>query len=97
MAELAAAIVYQKQRISAFAENEKSFPLGMTSEQQRKEVVTLVDMLVRMRDTQIALGLVPQIEAAPTGRIQGAASMAMPSAQIRSRGSSWTIRRRSRT
>jgi len=44
----------------------------MTSEQQRKEVVTLVDMLVRMRDTQIALGLVPQIAAAPTGGVQGA-------------------------
>ena len=43
----------------------------MTSEQQRKEVVTLVDMLVRMRDTQIALGLVPQIAAAPTGSVHG--------------------------
>jgi hypothetical protein len=63
LAELAAAIVYQKQRISAFAESEKAFPLGMASEQQRKEIVTLVDMLVRMRDTQIALGLVPQIAA----------------------------------
>jgi len=70
MSELAAAIVYQKQRISQFAESEKSFPLGTTSEQQRKEVMTLVDMLVRMRDTQIALGLVPQISG--TGSVQGA-------------------------
>lgn len=37
VAELASAIVYQKQRISQFAEGEKSFPLGMTSEQQRRE------------------------------------------------------------
>jgi len=72
VAELAAAIYYQKQRISQFAESEKSFPLGVTSEQQRKEVVTLADLLVRMRDTQIALGLVPrvlspQISATPAG------------------------------
>jgi hypothetical protein len=59
LSELACAIVYQKQRISQFAENEKSFPLGITSEQQRKEVVTLTDMLMKMRDTQIALGVVP--------------------------------------
>jgi len=74
MAELAAAIVYQKQRISLFAEDEKNLPLGMTSEQQRKELGTLVDMLVRMRDTQIALGLVPnpapQMNA--TGSVHGA-------------------------
>jgi len=74
MAELAAAIVYQKQRISAFAEDEKNLPLG-TSERQRKELATLVDMLVRMRDTQIALGrvpanLAPQMNA--TGSVQGA-------------------------
>jgi hypothetical protein len=59
VAELAKNIVYQKQRISQFAENEKSFPLGITSEQQRKEVITLTDMLMKMRDTQIALGVVP--------------------------------------
>jgi hypothetical protein len=59
-AELAAAIVYQKQRISQFAPHERDLPLGMTSEQQRKEVVTLTDLLVKMRDTQIALGIVPR-------------------------------------
>lgn len=57
--ELAQNIYYQKQRISQFAEQERLLPLGRTSEQQRKEVVTLTDMLVRMRDTQIALGLAP--------------------------------------
>lgn len=71
VAELARNIVYQKQRISQFAESEKSFPLGITSEQQRKEVVTLTDMLVKMRDAQIALGVVPgyltpQVNVAPT-------------------------------
>ena len=59
LAELAGAIVYQKERISQFAPNEKNLPLGMTSEQQRKEVATLADMLVKMRDTQLALGMVP--------------------------------------
>ena len=58
LAELANAIIYQKERISQFAANEKNLPLGMTSEQQRKEVATLTDMLVKMRDTQIALGMV---------------------------------------
>jgi hypothetical protein len=59
LAELAAVIVYQKERISQFAASEKDFPLGMTSEQQRREVATLTDMLVKMRDTQIALGMFP--------------------------------------
>ena len=59
VAELAAAIYYQKQRIGQFAENEKSHPLGMTSEQQRKEVATLVDMLREMRVAQISLGVIP--------------------------------------
>lgn len=59
LAKLASVIVYQEQRISQFAEAEKTFPLGMTSEQQRKEVVTYVDMLMKMRDTQIAFGMVP--------------------------------------
>jgi hypothetical protein len=57
-AKLAANIVYQEQRIAQFAPNEKNFPLGITSEQQRKEVHELTDMLVKMRDTQIALGMV---------------------------------------
>ena len=57
--ELGGLIRYQKQRVDQFAKNEKSFPLGMTSEQQRKEVMTLRDLLATMRDTQIALGLVP--------------------------------------
>ena len=75
MAELAAAIVYQKQRISAFAEDEENLPMGMTSEQQRKEVAQLTDMLMKMLDAQIALGLVPanlapQMNA--TGSVQGA-------------------------
>ncbi len=33
--------------------------LGMTSEQQRKEVMALRDLLATMHDTQIGLGLVP--------------------------------------
>jgi len=73
MADLAAAIVYQKQRIGLFAEDEKTLPMG-TSEQQRKEVATLVDMLVGMRDTQIALGLVPNLapQMHAIGSVQGA-------------------------
>lgn len=59
--ELGTLITYQKQRISQFAGKEKDFPLGMTVEQQRKEVVTLADLLVKMRDTQIALGAVEGI------------------------------------
>lgn len=74
VAKLAQAIVYQEERISQFAPNEKSFPLGITSEQQRKEVHELTDMLVKMRDTQIAFGLVPgypgpQINATAMGSI----------------------------
>jgi hypothetical protein len=52
--------LHQKVRISQFAENEKNFPLGITAEQQRREVITLADLLMKMRDTQIALGLVPR-------------------------------------
>jgi hypothetical protein len=59
VAELAGLIYYQKVRISQFAGNEKDFPLGITAEQQRREVLTLADLLMKMRDTQIALGLVP--------------------------------------
>lgn len=59
--ELGTLITYQKQRVSQFAGKEKDFPLGMTVEQQRKEVVTLADLLVKMRDTQIALGAVEGI------------------------------------
>ena len=54
--ELAALIRYQQMRISQFAPKEKDWPLGITSEQQRKEVITLADLLMKMRDTQIALG-----------------------------------------
>jgi hypothetical protein len=75
MADLAAAIVYQKQRIGQFAEDEKNLPMGMTSEQQRKEVHELTDMLMKMMNAQIALGLipanlVPRMNA--TGSVQGA-------------------------
>ncbi len=59
--ELAALIRYQQMRISQFAEKEKDWPLGITSEQQRKEVLTLADLLMKMRDTQIALGLLPGV------------------------------------
>jgi hypothetical protein len=59
--ELAGLIWYQKQRIDQFAGKEKDWPLGITSEQQRKEVGTLADLLMKMRDTQIALGVVPGV------------------------------------
>ena len=75
IAELANAIYYQKQRISQFAEYEKSLPLGMTSEQQRREVHELTNLLVKMLDAQIALGLVPANLAPPmnaTGSVHGA-------------------------
>ena len=75
MADLAAAIVYQKQRIGQFAEDEKNLPMGVPSEQQRKEVHELTDMLMKMMNAQIALGLVPA-NLAPrmnaTGSVQGA-------------------------
>ena len=57
MQELAALIVYQKQRISQFAAQEREFPF--TVEQQRREVLTLAELLKQMRDTQISLGVVP--------------------------------------
>jgi hypothetical protein len=57
--ELGGLIRHQKQRIHQFAKNEANFPLGMTSEQQQKEVMTLRDLLVSMRETKIALGPVP--------------------------------------
>jgi hypothetical protein len=59
--ELAALIRYQQLRISQFAGKEKDWPLGITSEQQRKEVGTLADLLMKMRDTQIALGVLPGV------------------------------------
>ena len=59
--ELAALIRYQQLRISQFAPKEKDWPLGITSEQQRKEVGTLADLLMKMRDTQIALGMLPGV------------------------------------
>jgi hypothetical protein len=75
MADLAAAIVYQKERIGLFAEKEKTFPMGVPSEQQRKEVAQLTDMLVKMMNAQIALGLIPANRAPrmnATGSVQGA-------------------------
>jgi len=59
--EFTGLILYQKQRIEQFASKEKDWPLGMTSEQQRKEVLTLAQLLKDMRDTQIALGVVPGV------------------------------------
>ena len=61
IAELGALIRYQQMRISQFAPKEKDWPLGITSEQQRKEVMTLADLLMKMRDTQIALGMLPGV------------------------------------
>jgi hypothetical protein len=63
--ELSGLILYQKQRIDQFAEKEKGWPLGITSEQQRKEVGTLADLLMKMRDTQIALGFTPGVLPSP--------------------------------
>ena len=63
--ELSGLILYQKQRIDQFAEKEKGWPLGITSEQQRKEVGTLADLLMKMRDTQIALGMLPGVLPSP--------------------------------
>jgi hypothetical protein len=75
MADLAAAIVYQKQRIGQFAEDEKNLPMGVPSEQQRKEVHELTDMLMKMMNAQIALGLIPANLAprmSATGSVQDA-------------------------
>jgi len=63
--ELAALIRYQQLRISQFAPKEKDWPLGITSEQQRREVITLADLLMKMRDTQIALGMLPGVLPSP--------------------------------
>jgi hypothetical protein len=63
--ELASLIRYQQMRITQFAPKEKDWPLGITSEQQRKEVGTLADLLMKMRDTQIALGLTPGVLPGP--------------------------------
>jgi hypothetical protein len=59
--ELSGLILYQKQRIDQFAKKERDWPLGITSEQQRKEVLALAQLLKDMRDTQIALGSVPSV------------------------------------
>jgi hypothetical protein len=61
VSKLGALIRYQEMRISQFAPKEKDWPLGITSEQQRKEVLTLAQLLKDMRDTQIALGLLPGV------------------------------------
>ena len=57
--KLAALIVFQEQRLSQFAAREKDSPLGTTVDQGRKEVLAMADLLAMMRDTQIALGLLP--------------------------------------
>jgi hypothetical protein len=57
--ELGGLIYYQKQRVSQFAGREKEFPMGMTVEQQRKEVEELKNLLLAMRDTQVMLGITP--------------------------------------
>jgi hypothetical protein len=72
VSKLGALIRYQEMRIGQFAEKEKDWPLGITSEQQRKEVLTLAQLLKDMRDTQIALGITPgtlpnQINVTPEG------------------------------
>jgi hypothetical protein len=72
VSKLGALIRYQELRIGQFAEKEKDWPLGITSEQQRKEVLTLAQLLKDMRDTQLALGITPgtlpnQINVTPEG------------------------------
>ena len=56
---LAALILFQERRLSQFAAREKDSPLGTTVDQGRKEVLAMADLLAMMRDTQIALGLLP--------------------------------------
>ena len=63
--ELTGLILYQKQRIDQFAGKEKDWPLGITSEQQRREVMALAQLLKDMRDTQIAFGVVPGVLPSP--------------------------------
>jgi hypothetical protein len=72
VSKLGALIRYQELRVGQFAEKEKDWPLGITSEQQRREVAQLADLLMKMRDTQIAFGLTPgtlpnQINVTPAG------------------------------
>lgn len=57
--ELSALVYYQKLRLSQIAAKEKDFPLGIPLEQQGKEVARLADLLVKLRDSQIILGIVP--------------------------------------
>jgi hypothetical protein len=63
--ELAGLVLYQKQRIDQFAGKERDWPLGITSEQQRREVMALAQLLKDMRDTQIAFGVVPGVLPSP--------------------------------
>jgi hypothetical protein len=62
---LSSVILYQKQRIDQFAGKEKDWPLGITSEQQRREVKALAQLLKDVRDTQIAFGVVPGVLPSP--------------------------------
>ena len=82
IAELAAAIVYQKERIGLFAESEKSLPLGVTSEQQRREVHELTDMLMKMLEAQIALGLVPGYLSRQVSMSSNTNSLAIPATAL---------------
>lgn len=55
--ELDALIRYQKDRIERFREQEKAFPVPV--EQQRREVLTMAELLKQRRETAIALGVMP--------------------------------------
>lgn len=55
--ELDSLIRYQKERVASFAEREQAFPILV--EQQRKEILTLADLLRQRREAAAAMGLMP--------------------------------------
>ncbi|MGV0985089.1 MAG: hypothetical protein ACOYB2_11070 [Limnohabitans sp.] len=57
LSEFDTLIRLQKDRIGAFAQKEKDFPVPL--EQMRKEIATLGELLERRRETAIAFGLHP--------------------------------------
>lgn len=57
LAELNALIRYQKKRLDLLRGREVEMELPI--EQQRKEIQTLLELLMRARDTQISLGVTP--------------------------------------
>ncbi|MEO5986699.1 MAG: hypothetical protein ABIW50_03350 [Candidatus Limnocylindria bacterium] len=58
LTELHSLLVYQKQRLDLLVVQERD--MGFPIEQQRRELTLLLEILTRIRDTQIAMGVQPE-------------------------------------